>query len=200
MPTAAILGSGVLGAGASIYASNKQADAQKQALALQQSMYNQGRQDLAPWRNIGTGAINSLGGLYGIHPDGTQGSPFSQNSLDMFTKSPDYQFAFQQGTRATQFGEAARGNLLSGAGAKELTQFGQGLGAQQFGNYFNRLLGLAQMGGQAASGSASNALAAGGQMGQTIGNIGTAQASGVVGAANALGGATNNLMLYSSLR
>jgi hypothetical protein len=67
------------------------------------------------------------------------------------------------------------------------------MATQNFGNYANRLLQLAGIGQNAAS-----------NQGNAIGNAGQAQASGIVGSANALNsslsGAANNLMLYNLLQ
>lgn len=70
--TAAIVGSALVGA----YASNKAASAQKSAAAsasgVSQRQYEQTREDLAPWRQIGGQAINELSALYGL-PSENQG-------------------------------------------------------------------------------------------------------------------------------
>jgi len=66
MATAAIIGAGVLGAGATMYAADKASDAQESAAAragdTEWAMYNQSREDLAPWREAGGEAINLLMG------------------------------------------------------------------------------------------------------------------------------------------
>src|SRR5262249_33352955 len=136
--------------------------------------------------------------LYGLGVGGG-GTP----NYSAFFNSPDYNFAFQQGQNATQNLLSAKGNLLSGSGLTALTNFGQGLASQQFGNYFNRLLSLSQLGQNAASSLAGNNVASGSQIGNTFGQLGTAQASGIVGGTNALtgaiGGGLNNYLLYSAL-
>lgn len=220
-----------------------QQHAARDAQQLQLGMYNQSRSDLAPYREGGAGAYTSLLQLYGIGPDGTRSSaPFPQASLDAFRNSPDYQFASDEGRRQVNFGSAAKGELGIGAGGmtgnrgRDLTSFGQGLATQQFGNYFNRLLQLSQIGQGAAGATVSAGTSVGntvggqqiqaaqGTGGQQIGAVqgtgqqqlgaagniaqlqlgqGSAQASGVVGATNAvtssLGQGTNNLMLWNAL-
>lgn len=75
---AAILGAGALGAGASISASNKAAKAQQAsadaANATQLQMYNQTRQDNAPWREVGGNALNELAIRLGVPGGGGSGS------------------------------------------------------------------------------------------------------------------------------
>lgn len=103
---------------------------------------------MSPYTQAGAGATYSLADLYGLptasNPQG--GQPLSDSSLEAFRNSPDYAFALKEGVRATDMGAAAKGGLLSGGAQKGLTEFGQGLASQQFGNYFNRLLQLSQMG------------------------------------------------------
>jgi hypothetical protein len=141
-----------------------------------------------PYNDYGQGAIKTLGGLYGINgPNAGSGGPTPQ-ALSQFTQSPDYQFALQQGTQAMQRAAAAGGTLISGGQLKAGQEFGQGLATQQFGNYYNRLLSLAQIGQNAASGISNAALTAGGQIGNSIQAGGQAQASGIVGSANAISG------------
>lgn len=82
----AIIGSAILGAGASAYgaskankAANKAADATKQAAdastAEAARQYDQTRQDYAPWRDVGQGALSALAQQYGITVPTTEISP-----------------------------------------------------------------------------------------------------------------------------
>jgi hypothetical protein len=186
MPVGAVMGvAAVAGAGASIYGANKAADTQKKAA-------NKAAALQAPFTKVGTGAMTTLGQLYGIGPDGQPTTPFNQQALESFKNSPDYQFAFGEGQRALEFSNAAKGQLNSGNNMRDLVGYGQGMATQNFGNYANRLMQLAGIGQNAA-----------GNQGNQIGNAGQAQASGIVGSANAingLGGAANNLMLYNMLQ
>jgi len=221
MPIGAVIGSAVIGGGASLIAGSEQASAaqtaaQEQATASQNALStqvaasNNATTALAPYNDVGTGAIHSLADLYGIgyasQGNGTattsstgvvtpanlnaaQGSAGGQNvqnaALANFTNTPDYQFAFQQGMQGLQRSAAAGGTLISGGQEKAGEEFGAGLASQQYGNYFNRLLSLAQVGQSAASGTASNSIASGNSIANTQQAIGQSQASGTVGAANA---------------
>jgi len=84
------------------------------------------------------------------------------------------------------------------------------LASQQYGNYFNRLMGLSQIGQNATStnanlvtGNASNNTTSAGQIGNTTQAVGQAQASGIVGASNAItggiGSGTSNALLAGYL-
>lgn len=202
MPIAAPLIIGGLAAGGSIIggelqanaagkAANAQVAAEQQALAFQQQQLGK----LDPWLNVGSGANYTLGSLYGIGQNG-QSTNAPQN-FSQFFNSPDYQFALQQGQAGLQNYENANGLAQSGAGLAAASTFNQGLATQQFGNYFNRLMGLSQLGASAAN----TAVAGGNAAANTIGNIGASQAGGIIGSANALAGgltgAGNNLLLSS---
>lgn len=111
-----------------------------------------------------------------------------------FQETPGYQFQFDQGTAAVNALAGARGGLNSGRTLQDLTTFGQGVANQEYGNYFNRLMGLVS-GGQSAAG---NQATAGGNYAanasNALANKGNAQAAGAIGQGNAFSGMTNNLV------
>ncbi len=206
---------GILGSQAAAKASRQQMIMQEQALAqqkalfeeglgIQQDEFKQGAAALTPYSNLGTGAGNQLADLYGIgysNPQGTSagGQAVMDKARGNFTNTPDYQFAFDQGLQALDRSAASRGSLLSGGQVKGAQEFGQGLASQQFSNYFNRLLSLFQVGGNAAgtflggavnSGNAAlnGALTSAQQQGSTLSSIGATQAAGTIGSANSLVG------------
>lgn len=206
----ASVASGVIGAGAAKSASDAQVAQDQAALATQVQGENAALATQAPFVDVGTGAAHSLANLYGIsyagQPSGTTSSggvvtPYNSNAgvsspggqnvenaaLASFTQSPDYSFAFNQGLQALQRSGAAGGTGLSGGQVKAATEFGQGLASQQYGNYVNRLLGLAQLGTGAANQSTNAALSGANSQAATQQGIGTAQASGIVGSASQLG-------------
>ena len=189
---AAGLGSAVIGASAADKASSRQYDAAMSALEMQ----NQARAKLDPYINVGTGATYSLGSLYGIGKDGQSGGT---PDFSGFTNSPDYAFAKEQGQLGLDRIQNARGMALSGGALKEASQFNQGLATQQFGNYFNRLLSLSQIGQNAAGAGVGAANSAA----NTMQGAGQAQAAGIVGGANAITGGINssisNSLLYNAI-
>lgn len=201
----AIIGSAVLGAGASLYASNRQSEAAGNALNFQRDTFNQNQTNmraaqgqLQPYLDLGKNATYTLGQLMG------GGNGNVQPDYSSFFKSPDYSFAQQQGELGLTRAANARGLNLSGAALKDLTSFNSGLATQQYGNYFQRLMGLAGIGQNATNtnanlvtGNASNNTAAAGQIGNTIMGQGQAQASGAVGIANAANGGVSNSLLYN---
>lgn len=174
---AAIAASTAVSAGAGIYSANKQAGAAKSAAStsasqasadrrLQREMYQQQRADfekaytrgvtstnagyahalkeLDPYDNFGAAATSRLAALGGV-----SGSAAQQRAL---ASDPGYQFRMGQGIQALDRSAAARGMLLSGAQAKGLSQFNQGLASEELNNAYNRTAGVAD----AARTSATN--------------------------------------------
>lgn len=193
MPIGATISAvGAIGAaGIGAYGANKAAG--KQAAALQAAQA-QAQANLSPYMNFGKSAMSSLSDLYGLGPNGAGGIP---DAFNKFTQLPAYQFPLQQGMLALTRKLNAEGRNMSGAELRETTQFGEGLASQyMMQNYVNPLTQFAQLGGNAAAGltTANSNLA---------GQIGTAQASGVMGMTNALAGGVNNassnLALYSMM-
>ena len=235
------VGSSIIGSNAAKDAANIQAQAGNNALAFQNTVFNQNQQNYqnardtnagiydstkdswAPYTSVGNAATYSLGSLYGLNGNGNSTPDYSQ-----FYNSPDYGFAQSQGELGLTRQENATGMNLSGGALKDFDTFNQGLASQQFGNYFNRLLSLSQMGQSAtsaaasygsnymntnanlATGNANSNNASANSIGNTIQGIGQSQASGVVGSANALSGgiagvsnnassAVNNSLLYNAI-
>lgn len=183
---AAILGSAALGLGGAYLSSNAAKDASK----AQDRAGRRAEAQFAPFTKLGQGAVTTLGQLFGI---GANGQQTGSADFSSFFESPDYKFAFDEGRRALEFSNAAKGQLMSGNNMRDLTEFGQGMATQNYGNYFQRLMQMAGMGANAAGGQA-----------QQIGNQGQAQASGIVGSANAINsgitGAGNNLLMAQMLQ
>jgi hypothetical protein len=118
--------------------------------------------------------------------------------------SKGFQFRMKEGLQAIQRSAAAKGTLLTGGTLKDLNSWAQGLAAGEFDADFNRLSGMASVGGAAAGNQANAYGQTGSNLGSLYGNtgaqlasgyqgIGNAQAGGTVGAGNAWNGAIGNL-------
>ena len=157
----------ITGKSAADKAAEAQAAATDRALQAQREMYQQQREDLAPWRETG---VSSLGELA------------ANDFMNDWQQDPGYQFRLAEGLKAINMGAAARG--AGGGGVmKELQRYGQGLAAQEYANIynrnFNRLSTLAGLGSQ-------NNLAgvqASGQYGSNVGNLYTNLGQAQAGAA-----------------
>jgi len=130
-------------------------------------------------------------------------------SMQDFQVDPGYAFRVREGMKALDRQAAARGGLISGGALKAAQRYGQDLGSQEYQNAFNRyqvnranqLNPLQSMAGQgqtsaAQLGNAGQTYA--GQAGAAYGAAGQAQASGYMGAANAISGGLGQYLGYQS--
>lgn len=120
-------------ADATTEAANISAQAQREALALQQRMYEEGVARQQPWLEAGTGAINRLAA--GLQKGGEFATPFSQTN---WQQDPGYQFRLSEGLKALDRSAAARGGLISGAALKAAGNYGQQAASQEYQNAFDR--------------------------------------------------------------
>ncbi len=194
----AIIGSAVVGAGATAWGANQAADAQRDAAAqsagVSREMYQQTRSDLSPYRDIGADAsgrmttrLSELTEPISVNPDDFLGSDY-------------YKFLETQGNRAVTNSAAARGLASSGAALKGAAAFAKGLNSQEWKSNFemqrsnksdaySRLKGLIDTGQNAAAQTGSAGQASAAQQGSAAIGAGNASAA----AANATGGAISNL-------
>jgi len=222
---AAVIGAGLLGAGASIYGANKAANTQKEAatqaaavqqqgLDFQKGVFNTQKQNydtaagnLDPFIKTGTGATNLLSSFYGLNGSN---SALGDSALAAFANSPDYKFAMKEGIGALDNSAASKGGLLSGNQLRAVTEYGSGLATQNLTNYLSRLSGMAGQGIQAGGtlGQLGTNLGTGvsGQVGQSANNIanstmaaGTADASGILGTVKGINSGLNSLSLYNQM-
>lgn len=126
----AVVGSGIIGAGATIIGANKAADAQKdaagKAIAFQQDQYNTTRADLAPYRDTG---LDAAGRLKSRLTELTTPISVDPNELE---NSDYYKFASTQGQRGVTNSAAARGLATSGAALKGAATFAKGLATDTY--------------------------------------------------------------------
>ena len=203
------LGSGYMQSRAAKDAASMQAAAANRAMDQERAMYEQGREDLAPYREQGYTALKDIERM----------KPFltSQFGPEQFGQYLDPSMAFRQrlGTQATERLANIGGGAISGNTMRALTDYGQNLASTEYGNAFNRfqtersniyntLANIAGMGQQSVNtGVQAGQNFAAGQTGLITGGA-AAQAAGTVGSANAIaggfGGATNAYLLNQFMR
>lgn len=174
----------------------------REANAMLQQQYEQGRADLQPWRAAGTEALSQQSA--GLQPGGDFNRDFT---LTDFVKDPGYQFRLDEGRKALEGSAAARGTMLSGGTLKALTQYGQDYASGEFSTAynrwnadrdrrFNRLAGVAGtgqttaqqvagMGADSAGRQSANTTSAGNTSASSYTAAGNATASGYLNAGNA---------------
>lgn len=175
--------SGAMGASASRSAASTQANAARDAAAMQMEQYRWTRADLEPWRVAGRQAISPLFTYAGLHDgwDFTQ-SPllrqpaqfnntynptgdYSPNQLftpfnpDDLESTPGYQFIRNQGLKATQGGYAARGLGRSGAAVQGAADYASNLASTTYNDQLKNYLTQFQMGQDAGVQNFSTLLA-----------------------------------------
>ena len=195
-------GAGLLGAkmtsDAAKSAARTQADAAGAAAANERAMYEQSREDLAPYRETGYTALKDIERM----------KPFltSQFGPDQFAQYLDPSMAFRQriGTQATERMANVGGGAISGNTLRALTDYGQNLASTEYGNAFGRfqtdrsniyntLANIAGMGQGAVNTGVNAGQNFAGQMTGLTTGAAAAQAAGTVGSANAYSGALGNV-------
>ena len=175
---------GLLTGAAGVYGAQNAAEAQQNAdnsaINTQQSTMGNINNIWSTQQNLGQGAQTALGTALG-----TNGQPMDPST---FYNQPGYQFAVQQGTQAIQRQAASMGNAYTPNTAEAVGQYVTGTASQNYNTYIQQLMGAAGLGSTANQGLQTGQQTTGSNISQLQQNIGQAQASGVSGAANAVGG------------
>lgn len=172
---------GAAGVYGSQNAAEKMTQADQNAIGTQQSTLGNIGNIWKTQQGLGQGADTALGTALG-----TNGKPADYSG---FENTPGYKFAVQQGTQAIQRQAASMGNAYTPNTAAAVGQYVTGTASQNYNNYINQLMGAAGLGSTANAGIATPTYQTGANISQLQQNQGYAQASGVSGAANAIGGA-----------
>lgn len=184
---AATVGSSLIGSSAASKASKAATAANAANQQFLHGVYDTAQGNLNPTIAQGTQAGNALSGLLG-----TGGDPAaSRTAFDNYRKSTNYDFLLDQGTQAVKTANAPSFN--SGATAKALLNYGQGMAGNALQGYEGLLQGQQQIGAQSALGL--------GQIGSSVGQTSTgsnnanagAQGTSALGSAGALSGGLNGL-------
>lgn len=168
-----------------------QGQAAQAANETEWKMYQQGRQDLEPWRKQGAQSLSQLAGM--MRPGSEMTTRFGAQD---FQQDPGYQFRVGEAQRGMDRSQAARGMLNSGAALKEAMRVNQGMAsdeyqnaynrwAQQNSDIYNRLAGLANTGQQTSNQLAQLSGNYASQYGQNIGQAANARASAYAAKAGA---------------
>lgn len=152
-------------------AANKAANAAGASADQLQQNYDKTEANLQPYADAGKSA------LYGL-------TALNNGDYSGFKASPDYQFTLDQGLQGLDRGAAARGSLYGGGHSADILGYASGLASQNYGNYYNRLAGLAQLGQSSATSLGSIGTGNAAQQGQFNLAGATAQGQGIADQAN----------------
>lgn len=137
--------------GVGLYSANKQSDSikagQDAANAQAEKAQAAAGQAFAPYQAAGSNALSSYGNLLGLN-----GQDAANQAMSQFKASPGFQYQLTQGLQSVDHGAAAQGMLRSGETLRAEQVLGDQLASQDFGNYLNRLNGMANIGLQASGG------------------------------------------------
>lgn len=206
---------GVIAGGANLLGAMITGDAAKDAAAMQVAggdramaqqlrMFEMGREDLAPYRELG---YTALGEIENRIPFFT--SQFGDEQLAQYL-DPSMEFRRRLGEQTTARALNVGGGAISGNTLRGLEEFGQNLASTEFGNAFNRfqnertniyntLANIAGMGQNAVNTGVQAGQAYGNQASNIITGQAAAGAAGLVGQANAYGSALGNIGNYAML-
>ncbi len=209
MPLGSLIG-GFMSSGANSAAGQGASEAGRIASEQASNAANAAVARVSPWQSSGAEAANQINKLLGFGRIVSSGDQYITQKVDSsnwqqdqkdaaakFQTDPGYQFRLQQGVNAIDRSGAARGMRLSGAQEKALSDYGQGTGSAEYGNYYNRLAALSGQGFDAAKAANQGyaqeflpGLQMGyqGQIAQGQDNVAAANAmaSGIKGAQNSL--------------
>jgi len=133
---------GLIGSDSAGDAAQTQADAANRAADMQWKQFQQTREDLAPYRDLGSSFIPQLKTAL---QNPLLSSIFSYADFKAPTAAeaaatPGYQFTLGQGLKAAQNSASARGLGASGAAIKGASAYATGLADSTYGDTFNRAL------------------------------------------------------------
>jgi hypothetical protein len=185
-------------------AAQTQADAANRASDLQWQQFQQMRQSLQPYMDLGQSKVRDINYMLG---SGLLNPQFQFNpTMEQLEQTPGYQFTLNQGLNTLNNQMAAKGLNLSGAQARGIADYTTGLASQTYQqqyqnalqnfltNYnvntdqYNRLSGLVGMGENAAAGVGNAGLQTASNAGNFLTSGANALAAGRIGGANAIAG------------
>lgn len=169
----ATLVSGAVSSRGAKSAAGKQKKASKLAIEEQRRAREQVREDLSPFRELGTEALSPL--------------------LSFVLEGPETELERSRGFQDIQRSAAAGGKLRSGGTLEELTGFNNMLNARNRQQTFGELFNLATLGSNAAAGQATATQNFANNIGSLRVGAGDAAAAGRVGQANAIGSTISDL-------
>ena len=194
----AVIGGSAVSALATSYAASKASDVQSKTAdkvaGIQQAQYQQTREDLSPYRDIGKDASGRMTARLSELTE-----PISVNPQD-FVDSDYYKFLDTQGQKAVTNAAAARGLGSSGAALKGAAAFSKGLSSQEWKSNFemqranktdaySRLKALIDTGAGAATGTGALGEKAAYNSGVALTGGANAEAAGI----NKIGSSISNL-------
>ena len=152
-----------------------QADAARQGQQTMRDIYAQVQQQLAPYTQAGTGALQGQQALIGLG-----GPTAQQQAIAALQQSPEFQALTKQGEDAILANASATGGLRGGNVQSALGQFRPQVLAQLINQQYSRLGGLTSLGQNSAAGVGDAARQTGTGAANLQQQAGAAQAGGAL--------------------
>ena len=187
----AVGASAVVSAGASIYSASKSSKAARNAADQQREAAERAMEEetrrfeelkalVAPYVNAGTASIGAQQNLIGL-----SGAEKQKAAIDALQNSEQFKATFQQGENAILQNASATGGLRGGNIQAALAQFRPQVLSAMINDQYAKLQGITGIGQAAAAGQAAATQQQGRDMAALQNQIGAANASGLLGSANA---------------
>ena len=181
--TGLVVGGTTLASGAmQSKAAGKAADAQGRAAQMgidaQDRAYAETRMLLEPYVNAGPDALQAMQTQIGM-----QGPQAQQMAIDQIAQGPLLQALTRQGEQAMLQNASATGGLRGGNLQGALAQFRPAMLQAALDQQYSRLGGLTSLGQQSAAGQATAGMQTGANTANLLGQMGSAQAGGIIGRA-----------------
>jgi len=144
----------------------------------------QNQANIQPWINAGTAGLTNVAGLMGLP---------GYEKVD-FTKTPGYDFRYDQGLDQLENQWRAGGKFYSGDALKGGQEYAQNFATNEYTNAINRGLALSGMGQAAVNSANASGTAGTNAQADLLTQLGNVQAAGRVSGYNALGSGINNYL------
>lgn len=160
-------------------ASGQQVEAYQAGIDEQRRQFDALQALLKPYIEGGTGAFQAQQQLIGLGTPEEQAAAIAQ-----LEQSPMMRALTQKGENAILQNASATGGLRGGNTAAALAQFRPQMLAQMIENQYGRLGGLSTLGANAAVGQGSQGMAMAGNIGNLLGEIGSARSGATIARGN----------------
>lgn len=174
---------GIIGSNAASSAAGAQVTGYNNAIGTQTNTLGDVTSLWQPQYATGVGANANLAASLGLNG--------AAPNYSLFENSPGYKFSLDQSTQAINRAAAANGNLYSTSTLDALNKNAAGYASQNYNNYVTQLLSAANLGTQANTALTGANETAGNNISQAQIGIGSANASGILGASGATSSAIN---------
>lgn len=161
-------------------ASSAQQQSAQMGIDEQRRQFDELRRLLEPYTQAGLPALKQQQALLGL-----EGPEAQQAAINAIQNQPGFQAMIQQGENAMLQNASATGGLRGGNLQGAMAQFRPQMLAQAIQDQYSRLGGMTSLGQQSAAGVGTAGMETGRGIAALLGQMGAAQAGGILGAAQA---------------